>query len=73
LIERETMETCDNCGGEGGFYYSWPASWDDPYGGESWEDCPACHGSGWVYGCAPQLDMEEVCDVDGEPERIGEL
>lgn len=56
------MQTCDNCGGEGGFYTpdAPPSKWVDPTPGERWDECPTCLGSGWVRGDAPQIEMGEA-------------
>jgi DnaJ-class molecular chaperone len=58
------MVTCDNCGGEGGFYTpeQTPSRWDDPTTGERWDDCPTCNGSGWItnHQPAPELDQDEL-------------
>lgn len=65
------MITCDNCAGEGGFvsgnayvgaygeigYHGHGDEW-----GDTWHDCPACHGAGWVYDDEPppEIDPEEA-------------
>lgn len=53
------MNTCEYCGGEGGFVEvirGW--RYDEDY--ERQVDCPACGGSGWVYVDPEQLDMDEA-------------
>lgn len=43
------LQTCENCGGDGGFAEE-----------EAWVECPACGGSGWVRGCAEPLTLEDL-------------
>lgn len=61
--------TCDNCGGEGGFYTPWaPGSkWSDPTPGEQWDDCPTCHGSGWIIADQPppEIEQDDLSPPDG--------
>jgi hypothetical protein len=49
------MNTCDDCGGAGGYVDS-----------EQWVDCPSCSGSGWVEEEAPP-DL----GIDDLDERAG--
>lgn len=53
------MNTCENCDGEGGFVEI-VQSWNYYEDTERWTDCPACGGSGMVYGDPPQLEMDEA-------------
>lgn len=57
--------TCDDCGGEGGFYVPDPppfSRWADPTPGERFVECPACRGSGWTASDAPEpaRDHEDI-------------
>jgi DnaJ-class molecular chaperone len=59
-MSDDPMTTCENCDGEGGFDYV-ATTWLD--GGQryvdGWVECPACGGSGWVYGDEPQQLTED--------------
>jgi DnaJ-class molecular chaperone len=53
------MNTCENCDGEGGWARI-ERNWYGEADSETWDDCPACGGCGWVYADPPQLDMDEA-------------
>lgn len=58
------MVTCDDCGGDGGFYTPepLPGKWSDPTSGERWDECRTCAGSGWItnYEPAAEIDQDEL-------------
>lgn len=49
------LASCDNCGGEGGFYFP-----EDEQSLEAFDECPACGGSGYVEGEAPSLTLSDL-------------
>lgn len=49
------LVSCDNCGGEGGFYHP-----EDERSLERFDHCPACGGSGYVEGEAPSLTLSDL-------------
>lgn len=55
------MVTCDDCGGEGGFYTPepLPGKWADPTPGERWDECPTCAGSGWITNHEPAAEINQ--------------
>jgi hypothetical protein len=65
------MVTCDDCGGEGGFCSLEGYAGDQPI--EHWDECPTCHGSGWLtnHEPAPEIEQDELPPPlpvsDGEP------
>jgi hypothetical protein len=61
----------DDCGGEGGFCSLEGYAGDQPI--EHWDECPTCHGSGWLtnHEPAPEIEQDELPPPlpvsDGEP------
>lgn len=49
------LVSCDNCGGEGGFYFP-----EDERSLERFKPCPACGGSGWLPGDPPSLTLSDL-------------
>ncbi len=57
------MNTCDDCGGEGGYAAPDQGSrWAD----DLWIDCPSCNGSGWVDEMPPDLGMDDLDERCGQ-------
>lgn len=51
---------------------SWEA-WGDPPDPEPTNECPICHGEGWIFHHDSNGDVEEICDYcDGEGEIVDE-
>jgi DnaJ-class molecular chaperone len=73
--EMTFLVTCDDCGGEGGFYSAVPSyghAYSDPTPGERWDECPTCHGSGWLdnHEPEPEIDQDELPPPRDEPDII---
>lgn len=49
------LVSCDNCGGEGGFYQP-----EDDQRLESFSACPECLGSGYIPGDPPSLTLSDL-------------
>lgn len=63
------MKACEDCWGAGGREIAikgrtppWGDGADDGY----WQECAACHGSGWIAGDPPQLEMDEAYVADAD-------
>ena len=49
------LVSCDNCGGEGGFYQP-----EDERSLERFSPCPACGGNGWIPGEPASLTLSDL-------------